>query len=909
MKKACLIIPLLLVLLISCTKEKPLRIGVSQCSQDDWRSKMNSEMERELLFHPEAQIEIRSADNDNGKQIKDIRYFLEEGFDIILAAPNEAEAVAPIIKEVYEKGVPIVVFDRTISGDSYTAYVDANNLGIGRSAARYAEHLLPNGGSIWEIKGLKGSSPGRERHEGFVEELSGKSSYRIEDNAYGDWDRDRAESVVDSLLGIHGRVDLIYAHKDRMALGAAAALKRKGINGTKIIGVDAVPQTGIQAVEDGDIDATFLYPTEGHFMIRLALQILSGAPFEKVITLPVSSAVDASNADILLRQNQSLEEETAKMKLLKSQVDEYWSKHSAQTSLFYATIIILILFTCLIFILLRAYWQHRRHQRELLEQNALLEQQRDIQRELNEKLTQATKSKLAFFTNVSHDLKTPLTLIAEPVEELGEAKNLTDREKTLASIASRNVKILKRLISEILDFRKYESGKLEIHLCEVDLSEKLSEWSDSFRSLARDRDINLELNIEPEVKLALDAEKMERICYNLLSNAFKYTPDNGTITLGLESKKDEIIFYVQDSGIGIKSGDLGKIFDNFYQVESINPNGSGIGLALVKAFVEQHSGNISVESEFGKGSKFIVRLPLRHCAEALPKSDRTIQRTEPRSSSTSSILSKIEAPEVQFAEDKPIMLVIDDNEDLRTLMSELMKDDYNILLASNGAEGIKTASRYIPDLIVCDVMMPVMDGFECCRRLKGELSTSHIPILLLTACSTDEQKVQGFECDADAFVSKPFSAQVLKSQCRSLLENRKRIKDLYRSPISLGEDIANRPTSATPEGSPTGLDNEFYAKLLQILRSEMKDPELNVDALASKMNLGRSQFYRKVKALTNYSPVELLRSLRLRQARKLLSSSEMSVSEIAYEVGFSSPAYFTKCYREAFGEVPSKLRA
>ena len=320
--------------------------------------------------------------------------------------------------------------------------------------------------------------------------------------------------------------------------------------------------------------------------------------------LPLSSAVVKSNADSLLLQNESLREETEKMKTLKGQVDEYWKRHSAQTTLMYAAVVILVLLSGVIFLLLRAFWQRRRHQAILETKNLQLEQERDKQVMLNRQLNEATQSKLAFFTNVSHDLRTPLTLIAEPVEQLASAANLTPQQHSLMSIAARNVKILKRLINEILDFRKFENGKMKLHLTEVDFGRLVREWSESFLALARKRRIKLVLDIcaEGEAVLALDVEKMERVFFNLMGNAFKYTPDNGSIMFRCTCGSSQLGFSVADTGKGIPSEDLGKIFDRFFQVDKVNPQGSGIGLSLAKAFVELHGGEISVESELGKGT-------------------------------------------------------------------------------------------------------------------------------------------------------------------------------------------------------------------------------------------------------------------------------------------------------------------
>lgn len=902
-RKICHIIFIVIMLSVfqSCKEETKYRIGVSQCSNDDWRTKMNEEIQREIMFHPEATVEIRSAYDSNEKQIADIRYFADNGFDIIIAAPNEADAITPVIKEVYDAGIPVIVFDRNINGDSYTAYQGVDNVGIGKSAADYARHLLPDGRNVIEIHGLAGSTPAVGRHEGFAKEAELKGMNIIA-SAYGNWNYEDAAIKVDSLLNIYEDVDLIYAHNDRMAIAASDVARKHGKD-IRIIGIDAAPEIGIKAVADSVIDATFLYPTEGYRLIRTALNILNGLPYEREKILPLSSAVDLSNADILLLQNESLMEETSKIKYLKSQVDDYWNRHSAQTSLFYAMIIILLLLFGVLFLVLRAFWQRKKHQNVLMSQNKILEEQRDTQRELNEQLNAATQSKLVFFTNVSHDLRTPLTLIAEPVEQLAVADNLTPQQSMLMKIANKNVKILKRLINQILDFRKYENGKLNLNLVESKFGTLVREWAESFNSIARKRDITLtvDVTLDKDFTLAVDAEKIERVFFNLMSNAFKYTPDNGSIKFSCGLDGDNLRFSIEDTGQGIGADDINNIFDRFYQVDKIHPNGSGIGLSLAKAFVELHGGSIAVESTLGMGSKFTVTLPVVHVEECMPAdTDNLITKAD-----VNAELDRLEEVDRTTAgTELPLLLVIDDNDDIRRMIGELLKDEYNIVTAPDGREGVRLAAKYVPDLIICDVMMPVMDGLECCRIIKDEVSTSHIPVLMLTACSMDEQRARGYDSGADGYLSKPFNSAVLKSRCRNLIENRKRIKNLWSS--NGGGDVTAKERNASV--LVNDVDSEFYSKVLDIMKKEMGNPDLNVDTLASMMGLGRSQFYRKIKALTNYSPVELLRNLRLKQAREMLTTTEKTIGEIAYEVGFSSPAYFTRCYREAFDETPTELR-
>lgn len=873
------------LLAVSCHHKKTYKIGISQCSTDDWRTKMNEEVVLEAMLHDDVEVEIRSADDDSRKQIEDIEYFVNNDFDVLVVSPNEAETLTPVIEKVYKEGMPVVIFDRNIHGDTYTQRIGVDNVDLGRQAAEYAGSYFPDSIKVLEIFGLPSSTPAQERSRGFNEAIKEFPS-RVLGSGTGNWQQALAIQVADSLLKLYPETNLIFAHNDRMAIGARETLEKSGRTDIKVIGIDAAPNIGIRGVSEGKLLATFLYPTEGNQILLEAIKIAKGEEFDREVTLPTTSAVDESNVDIILLQNRNIEEDTKKVLTLKDQLDNYVSLHNAQTALVYAIIAILILLFGVFFLVLRTFWAHRRHQAALLVQNHLLQEERDKQKELNEKLEEATQSKLVFFTNVSHDLRTPLTLIAEPVAQLSRADNLDQQQKSLMKIADKNVRILQRLINQILDFRKFENNKLQVSLEEVGINRAIKEWLESFYALAKKRDIELVLD-EPaeDIHLAIDTEKIERVFFNLLSNAIKYSPDNSKVTVAYFREGENLKIKISDTGEGISREDIRNIFDMFFQVDRVMPKGSGIGLSLAKAFVELHDGSITAESELKKGTEFTVTLPIRHVADKPAEPSRHISQEDVEAE-----LESIETDKT-FSDDKPLLLVIDDNKDIREMVTQLMNEAYNVVTASNGKEGIRKAVKYVPDLIICDVMMPGMDGMECCSRLKSETVTSHIPVLMLTACSLDEQKVQGFDSGADGYLSKPFSSPVLKSQTASLIANRKRIKEVQ--PVTVNRD----------------LDNDFYNRFLSLFEQQMGNPDLNVESIASEMGLERTQLYRKIKAITNYSPVELMRQMRLKKARALLTSTEKSISEICYEVGFSTPAYFTKCYREQFGETPSETRA
>lgn len=905
------ILPILMALIFccatSCRKSPTYRIGVSQCSSDDWRNKMNEEIMREAMFHDNVEVEIRSADDSNDKQKDDLRYFSENDFDIIIASPNETKAITPVISEIMDKGTPVIVFDRKVEGDNFTAFQGADNDSIGYLAARYTNDVLSGKGKIIEILGNPASSPAQGRHAGYVNEIERYSGLSIVGSAPGYWNYDEAYEAADSLLRLFPDAAAVYAHNDRMAIAAADAAQNLRLSPV-IIGIDAAPQIGMKAVQEGKIDATFLYPTEGGRVIRTALAVLEGRPFEKFTELNAYSAVDKSNADILSMQNRALIDETAKMEQLQSRINEYLTRHNIQTFFLYLLLALLLMFLIFLFLFLRAYRKQKRQEKQLIDKNEELARQRDMEKQLYTQLNEATQSKLMFFTNVSHDLRTPLTLIAAPIRELMSADNLDGQQSAMLRLADKNVRILQRLINQVLDFRKLENGHMEIALSEVDICALIREWSESFKSVARARHIHLSVNCADNgpAHLAIDKEKIERVFFNILSNAFKYTPDNGDVAVNLTFTDTLFSISVSDTGRGISAEDLTNIFDRFYQVDKVHPNGSGIGLSLAKAFVELHDGTLTARSEPGKGSVFTVTLPILHVAD-----EAETNKAEIESSEVAVELNPID-DEFTFPENvddsRPLVLVIEDNADIQNLLAMMLRDRYNIISAPNGAEGVRLAAKYVPDLIICDVMMPVMDGLECCRRIKNEMSTSHIPVLMLTACSLDEQRVQGYESGADGYVSKPFNSDVLRSRVENLIANRRRILDLYASvaPASslAGSDKENAP--ALPSGN---IDNEFYTRFLEIFRKNMGNPDVSVDSLAAQMGLGRSQFYRKIKAITNFSPVELIKNIRLKEARHQLLTSDKNISEIAYSVGFSSPAYLTKCYRETFGETPSDTRA
>ena len=896
----------LLVFITGCKEDTPhYVIGMSQCSDDSWRHKMNDEILREAMFYDGVSVEIRSAHDDNKKQIEDIRHFIDKKVDLLIVAPNEAAPITPVVEEAFDKGIPVIMVDRKILSDKYTAFMGADNYEIGREVGNYLAAKLGGKGNIVELTGLSGSTPAMERHQGFMSAISHYPDIHLLAKADAAWEREPGRIIMDSLLKIYPKIDAVYSHNDRIAPGALEAAQKQGREkGIVFVGIDALPGkgNGVELVLDHVLDATFIYPTNGDKVLEMAMNILEKKPFPRETTLE-TAIVDPINAPVMKLQTAHIADLDEKIETLNGRISGYLSRYANQQVVLYGSLFVLLLVAGLLLVVYKALRTKNRLNSELSRQKAQLEEQRDTLSEqrdqlvqLSHQLEEATHAKLVFFTNISHDFRTPLTLVADPVEQLLADKTLSGDQHRLLLLVQRNVNILLRLVNQILDFRKYENGKMEYTPVPVDLLQCLENWNESFQAAARKKHIRFSFDHMPDTnyRTQADVEKLERIYFNLLSNAFKFTPENGKVTVRLFALEKEgqpfFRFTVANTGSLISAEHIRSIFDRFYKID-MHHAGSGIGLALVKAFVEMHGGTIQVESDEKQGTMFTVDLPFCCCTSSPDTSSMGTSGHE----SPVELLEGEEEEERNYDSSRMSVLVIDDNADIRSYIHGLLSAEYSVIEAANGSEGIRKAMKYVPDLIISDVMMPGIDGIECCRRLKSELQTCHIPVILLTACSLDEQRIQGYDGGADSYISKPFSSQLLLARIHNLIDSHQRLKQFFGDRQTLAkEDICD-------------LDKDFVEKFKALIEEKMGDSELNVEDLGREMGLSRVQLYRKIKSLTNYAPNELLRMSRLKRAASLLASSGMTVAEIAYEVGFTSPSYFTKCYKEQFGESPTEF--
>ncbi len=721
------IILMSLILLASCSQDsKKYRIGVSQCSDDIWRDKQNSELQIGAYFHDNVELRFAAAFDSDERQIQQIDSLVGTGIDLLIVAPNQVSTISPAIDRAYDKGIPVIVFERKTNTKKYTAYMGADNYEMGHLMGEYIATRLHERGRIIEVMGLKGSSPAIERHNGFREAIAQHPGIQVVATLQGDWTEPTAYNTVKQWLDKNKgeKIDLVFGMNDRTAMGARKAFEEAGSVMPLFCGIDGLPgeNGGIRLVLDSLLDASYIYPTHGDQLLQLAVDILEGNPYEKETKL-MSALVTQDNARVLLMESEEIMRQSHNLEQLHEKASQYLDQLGNQRTLIFVALAAILLLLALLAGIYMYYLQRARIQDERM----LME-----------------REQLDFYTQVSHELRTPLTLIQGPLDQLlrtNDFRGASDNARELFSIVRRNTQHLTGLINKMLD---------------AQVGTPIQEMTSA-------------------------------------------------------------------------------------QVDAIT-----------------------------------VSQPIANPA-AVPEQD----------------------------EDAPTVLIVDDNADIRTYLRSILQGQYRLLEAEDGKRGLELAREQVPDLIVSDVMMPVMNGLEFCQQVKKDDISSHIPVILLTARALEKHQIEGYESGADAYITKPFSPELLLARIGNLLHSRHQLKDLWGMKPATG-------TSATPSQdiavASTPIEDAFISRFKEVVVERLSDSNLSVEDLAAVMGLSRVQLYRKVKALTGSKPVDLLRKARLAQAQKLLQETALSVSEIAYQVGFASPSYFTKCYKDEFGTVPGEAR-
>ncbi len=735
---------MLLTILLSCAESgKTYKIAVSQCSQGRWREKVNREMlAAQHLYEQNAKVIIIDSYDDTQLQLRQIDSLSNTDIDLLIVAPNEAKPIAEAIARVQQKGIPIIFFDRKAATEDYTAFIGGNNIEAGETVASYITNLTKTiklAGKqprVLEVTGTMSTSPAQERHEGFsrVMKAHQEMSYSCINS---DWSFERPYQVVKLQIESGRQPDVIFCHSDAMAMGAYKAVKEAGLEEhIKIFGIDGMPDEGISYIQQGTLAGTYIYPTHGEEIVRLALNILTGQPYQRDNYL-ASMMVTPENANLVAMNSNELIKQGEDLITIQDKLENYFGLYNAQHKILIASLISILLLIIGVLLTWRAVKQTRKAHQQMIKQN---------------------EEQTLFYTNASHQLKTPLTLIAGPVKELLNKKMLNTDAQGLLEIVSRNVAQLEILTSNVLNFKK-------------------------------------EIN--------------------------QVVSDENATEASLQGVTTEVM---QESRL------------------------------------------------------------------AIMKQDDT--------------------------EELSSILIVDDNDDMRRYLHTLLADKFYVIEATNGQAGLKLARDIVPDIVVSDVMMPVMDGLQFCRRLKEDTITSHIPVILLTARSTEAQQMEGYEHGADAYLTKPFHADLLVSRIYNLVKSRLQLRQLFGEELATKTSPKNKNTKSEDEEShtkgdtrPASQDKLFADHLKEVIMKNMSNPNLKMDELGEEIGLSRVQLYRKVKALTGLSPVELLRQMRLQRGYTLLQTTTKTVNEIAYEVGFGTPGYFSKCFKQQYGKYPMEIRA
>lgn len=726
-----------LILATGCTSNYKYKIGVSQCVGGRWREKANIEMlSAQHLYDTDVKVIIKNADNRNERQCLQIDSLINEGVDLLVVSPNDYRALNGSLQHAHDKNIPIIFFDRTTAMKDYTAYIGGDNIEAGRKMAEYAAMLCRDSVKtegrqpiVLEMTGPLEISPAAQRHKGFSEAISRYSDIDYH-HVPSKWSYDDCKRIMQEWLKEGKTVDVVFCHSDLAAIGAYEAAKKfHKERDIHFIGIDGLPGEGIDAVQKGQLSASYIYPTHGEEVIALALRILEGKPFERVNNMKSFVVTPQNVADISLSSN-SLMKQNQYLATIQSKLETYLGFYHIQRSLLIVAFLVILLLAVAVATTWRAVKVTRCANRRM--------------RELNDEQTR-------FFTNASHQLRTPLTLIAGPINQLAEGKG--DKQQ-LIDIIQRNVGQLQRLISDVLLFRRENRA----------------------------------------------------------------TVDDTTATTNeqlMTSRKS-----VQDCRHDIL----------------VNNN----------------------------------------------------------------------------ADELATVLIVDDNADMRAYLRTLLLDRYYVIEAADGQSGLKLAVESVPDIVVSDVMMPVMDGLTFCTRLKQHEATSHIPVLLLTARSSEQQYIEGLQTGADMYMTKPFSAELLLANIASLLANRQKLRQLFKTQnssselptilaLASGKSRAQHSTSISP-------DRRFLDTFLKAMDKHMSNTNLKIEVIGDEIGLSRVQLYRKVKALTGMTPIEILRETRLKRAMQLLKTTDKTVSEIANEVGFATPGYFSSCFKKQYDKYPTDVR-
>jgi signal transduction histidine kinase/DNA-binding response OmpR family regulator len=883
---------------LSEDEKATVNIGFSQCIDNDiWRKSMEHEMAIEASLHSEINLKIFNANREAKNQIRDIERMIDDKMDVIIVSPFESDSIVPVIEKAKAEGIPVILVDRKVNTSNYTAYLGADNIEVGRIAGKNIVSLSKGNANVLEIKGEATTTPGAERSLGFrqiIKQYPGINLINIVADNYG-----RPKDDYIKILNSLNKIDYVFAFNDIVAYNAWKIAKGKGLDEKiKFIGVDGLngPNGGIQLVKDGILEATVLYPTGGGDAIKLALKLANNEIVPKNNKLN-TILIDTLNADIMSNQFDKISIQQSDIEeqqnVIKDQVKQYSTQRNLLKMVLFLSLLLLGLTIYSIYS--RIIISRKKKELELMVEK-IVSQRNEIEKYV-EKLRKSNEARLNLLTGLSHEFKTPLTLILSSIESLGnELKNKGVSVNKEINLMYNNSRRLLRLINQLLDYRKTEEKKFKLRASLTNILDFSKNIIDDFDKEAKKKNIDFTLTTNnPELEIYIDQNLMDKVYFNLLSNAFKFTPENGKISISIKEDKPRNIVKIifKDSGIGIPEKELKEVFNAFYQGSNNYKISSGIGLHLSKSFIDLHKGTININSK--NGTEFIISLPLgkAHLNKKSIIKGKVLNLVH---QSDYLDLDVIEISEPNKKEDKYSILYIEDNKELLDFVSYKFSSEYTFY-TSDGTNAIEKALELVPDIIICDLNLPDKNGYEICEFLKKDLRTSHIPILILTASDEQDSYLKALESGADIFLTKPFDLKVLSQSIKGLLFNREKLRFYYSNTIS---NVQSDRFGISEQG--------FLKKMNQFIEMNSNNSVYSVDNLAVDLNISRIQLYRKVKAILGIGVNDHINNIRLEISKEMLKKTNKTISEIAYAVGFSTPSYFSTSFKNKFGISPKEYK-
>ena len=891
----------LLFLFLGCKNDigsNKLKIGFSQgLGNHPWREAMNHSMKIQASLYSDIDLRILKAEGSIKKQTEDIQKMIDDKNDVIIISPIDSKSLIPIIEKAYVKNIPVILLDRKIDSDKYTTYIGADNVEIGKEAAKYIISDSKSEKKIIEIKGDDNSSPSIERSKGFQEVIKKQYDLHLIKSFKGL----PTDSLQNTLLNLKNQNLYIFAFNDELATQAWQAARNIGMEKEiKFVGVDGLntKDGGIQLVMDGKLNATLLYPSGAAEAIETAIKIHKGNTVPKRIQLS-TTIIDRFNAEIMKNQFDRILEQQSTIENQVKAISKTNKLYTSQNVLLRWSIVLLTMMLCSVAYCIYLIYTIKFKNKQLTLINEKITIQRNQIEKIATELKKNNEMRVNFFTGISHEFKTPLTLIQSSVDSLKDIeKSKGNKSSYELEMINKNSNRLLRLIENLLDFRKVENKTFNLRVSKTNIYNFSYALYRDFENEAKKRNIKFEIicNIK-NLDLYIDRNLMDKTYFNLLSNAFKFTPDNGKITISIVEKGNEVSIHFKDNGIGIPENELKNVFQPYFKGSNNRKNSSGIGLHLSKEFIELHLGKIEVKSF--QGTEFIIRLfkGNKHFNEdqIIKEPDLTEATLIEKDHYISSETEVLES--TNKGEPKYTLLLIEDNKDLSQFLKNKLQNDYEIII-SDGTDAIEIALEEIPDIIICDVNLPDKSGFEICEILKNDLRTSHIPSIILTAMDSQESYIKGLKSGVDLYLTKPFSYPILIQSLKTLLYNREKLRYYYTNNI-------NRVSGTKSFGN---LEQQFVSNLNKNIENNIDNPNFSVENLAESLNVSRVQLYRKVKAIFNENVSDYINNFRLEQSRNMLQDSELTISEIAYKNGFSSPNYFSTVFKNKYGISPNTFR-